>query len=72
MRGKCKVCFWAAVSLLMALWLLPVCVRADTEGTCGNLTWELDEAGTMRISGNGPLMDERGMLGGGWFIITRT
>ena len=42
--------------LAMALALLPVGAGAETvyEGTCGkNLTWELDDQGTLTISGTG-------------------
>ena len=44
------------IILAMALALLPVGAGAETvyEGTCGkNLTWELDDQGTLTISGTG-------------------
>ncbi len=43
------------VTLMMAL-ALPA--AASTSGTCGeNLTWTLDETGTLTISGTGPMYD---------------
>ena len=43
------------VVLLLAA-LLPVLASAETSGTCGyNLTWVLDDEGTLTISGTGEM-----------------
>jgi len=45
-----------AALLIMAL--LPVVACAESSGTCGNnLTWVLDDAGTLTISGTGAMWD---------------
>jgi len=47
-----------AICLLLVLLLVPAEVGATTvdSGTCGdNLTWTLDDAGTLTISGTGPM-----------------
>ena len=42
------------LALLVCAALLPVQVSVETSGTCGdNLTWVLDDAGTLTISGTG-------------------
>lgn len=49
-----------AVVLLMAVTLLALVVtaQAETSETCGkNLTWVLDDAGTLTISGSGEMWD---------------
>ena len=44
--------------LLTMLFSLPVTASAETRGTCGtNLTWVLDDEGTLTISGTGSMTD---------------
>ena len=50
------------LSLMVVLAMLPACVpiiaNAQTSGTCGeNLTWKLDDEGTLTISGKGAMED---------------
>lgn len=50
------------LSFLLAMVMItiyaPVTVRAETNGTCGeNLTWTLDDNGTLTISGEGDMED---------------
>ena len=53
---KWKFCLMATVLLMAALLCFPV--RAETSGTCGdNLTWTLDDEGTLTISGTGKMYD---------------
>ena len=50
----------ACLTLTLVLCLLPTKAQAATvdSGTCGdNLTWTLDDAGTLTISGTGPMRD---------------
>ena len=49
-----------ALCLVLALMILPGKAEAATvqSGTCGdNLTWTLDDAGTLTVSGTGPMTD---------------
>ncbi len=53
-----------SVSLLLALLMLlsvlavsPITAHAVESGTTGSCMWELDDAGTLTISGNGPMAD---------------
>ena len=40
--------------LILIIALLPMVTKADASGTCGaNLTWTLDDEGTLTISGSG-------------------
>ncbi|MBE6926184.1 MAG: leucine-rich repeat domain-containing protein [Ruminococcaceae bacterium] len=51
-----------AVCLLVAVlvFLLPAKVQATASGTCGdNLTWVLDDNGTLSIFGTGPMYEDR-------------
>ncbi|MGN1019213.1 MAG: leucine-rich repeat domain-containing protein [Aristaeellaceae bacterium] len=44
------------MTLVMALLLTAGCALAEQSGTCGdNLTWRLDDAGTLTISGSGDM-----------------
>ena len=48
--------FMLALTMITAF--MPIIASAETSGTCGeNLTWELDAAGTLTISGNGAMTD---------------
>lgn len=52
------VCLLVTIIALAGILLLPVEAQAATvaRGTCGeNLTWTLDDAGTLTISGTGPM-----------------
>ena len=47
-----------ALVAICCVFLLPTQVQAATSGTCGdNLTWTLDDDGTLTISGTGPMYD---------------
>ena len=56
-RFKRWICLLLALS--MVLTMVPITAYAETySGTCGeNLTWVLDEAGILTISGSGPMTD---------------
>lgn len=46
------------LALTMITAFMPIIASADTNGACGeNLTWELDAAGTLTVSGNGAMTD---------------
>lgn len=52
-----------ALTMLMAF--VPITANAETSGTCGdNLTWTLDDNGTLTISGTGDMNDVTYMLWG--------
>lgn len=61
-------CFIATILLVVCVTLLPVDAQAAetiANGTCGkNLTWVLDDAGTLTISGTGTMKDY--ILGSPW------
>ena len=50
--------FLCALLLVAAVFALPTQAEAATSGTCGrNLTWALDDEGTLIISGTGAMND---------------
>lgn len=58
MRKICKILVALALVLLCACVLLPSEVWAASNGTCGeNVTWTLDDSGTLTISGSGQMYD---------------
>ena len=49
---------WSLLLFAAALFALPMTAQAETSGTCGdNLTWVLDDEGTLTISGTGEMAD---------------
>ena len=53
-----KRLFAFAIFLALFVTMLPLPAQAATSGTCGdNLTWTLDDAGTLTISGTGAMED---------------
>ncbi len=55
--------------LVLVLSFAPAALAADVvaSGSCGdNITWELDNDGTLRISGSGPMYDFEWYEGGPW------
>ncbi|MBQ9392453.1 MAG: leucine-rich repeat domain-containing protein, partial [Oscillospiraceae bacterium] len=61
MKKLCKRAAGALLALVLTLTLLPGAVQtaeAATSGSCGDdLTWTLDDAGTLTISGTGKMKD---------------
>ena len=55
MKRKILSVLMAAVMIML---LMPVITHAAANGTCGeNLTWTLDDNGTLTISGTGEMTD---------------
>ena len=55
---KMLSCTLALAFLLTFLLVLPPQAKAATSGTCGdNLTWTLDDSGTLTISGTGEMYE---------------
>ena len=56
-----KRLFSIVLSLCMVLMLCPVTAFAESNGSCGtNLTWSLDDEGTLTITGTGAMTDWQG------------
>ena len=54
--------------LLSCCPVIPLQASAATSGTCGdNLTWVLDDEGTLTISGTGPMTDLESYSGAPWY-----
>lgn len=57
----------AIILSMLLLTLIPLSVNAATSGTCGdNLTWTLDDSGTLTISGSGAMTDWIGTVSVPW------
>ncbi len=57
-----------ALAAICCIFLLPAEVQAATSGTCGdNLTWNLDDGGTLTISGTGKMYDYYSYNGAPWY-----
>lgn len=49
---------WMLALLCMLLFAVPLTAEAVTSGDCGEaVSWTLDDAGTLTISGTGPMLD---------------
>lgn len=56
------------LALCMVLSLLPAEAQAANSGSCGsNVYWELDDSGTLTISGNGAMDDYMSTSSIPWF-----
>ena len=63
----------AVLQVMLLFAAVPVRAADDaaTSGTCGdNLTWTLDSAGTLTISGTGGMRDYSRWYGAPWFAKT--